>query len=169
MLFGCLTSGITKADLSDLNLASAYHCNFQMDCDLNADRQPDGWRRRKDRQHPNYVNAEVLPRDSEMARQGRETQLFLAKLYHAWKTKKWDPDFTSETMPEFLEKLMDQSVLNNCLQVRIEDGAFELRSPKFSLDSRFSYRLQADLACQNLAGREALVELHDHISNSKRH
>lgn len=167
ILFGCLTSGSLKADLSDLNLTTAFFCNFQMDVDQNADRQPDGWRRRKDRQHPNYVNAEILPRDPEMARQGREAQMFLAKLHHAWKTKRWEPDFTPETMPDFLEKLMDQSVLNQCYQVRIEDGAFELRSPKFPLDSRFSYRLQADLSSQSLAGREASVELHVYTSANK--
>ncbi len=139
---------------------TAFECTFQRDDDQNADRQPDGWRRLRDRQHPAYIQAEMVPRNPEIARQGRRLQIQLIRAYRALKHGNWEANYVPETIPPSLASLMDGFFFHNCLEVRMDSGAFELIGPRFEVDARLSYRLQAEISSHDLSGHEAVVELH---------
>jgi hypothetical protein len=153
---GCPVSGMEVGR----RLKVVYECDFQNRHDLNVDRQPDGWRRRRDRDHPAYITAQIVPRDAALSRQARQFQLLMARAIHSWKTGKWESDYMPESIPEFLVQIMDGTVVQNCYEVRMDGGAFELVSPRFPFDPRLSYRLHGQIACKNLLGHEARIELH---------
>ncbi|MBX3422446.1 MAG: hypothetical protein KF752_12910 [Pirellulaceae bacterium] len=160
LFFAGLTSGQIHADSHRQAAKAVFQCNFQSGYDANSDRQPDGWRRRRDRHHPAYLTAEIVPRNPQQFREAQSTQILLARLWQAWKTKSWDPNYVPETIPPLITQLMDGVALTNCYQVQIDGGAFELVSPRFDLNSQYCYCMEADIACQKLAGHEAVIELH---------
>ena len=159
-LFSGLASGTEPAIALPARLSTIYECNFQRQHDTNADRQPDGWRRRRDRDHPGFIASQITPRDAALTQRGRDAQVFLARLDHAWRTGRWDPAYVPEVIPPLLVDLMDGVVMRDCYQVNMDGGAFELVSPHFPVDRRYSFQLQGEIACRELADHEALIELH---------
>lgn len=153
------SGGLSNQELSE-RLKIVYECDFQSRHDTNVDRQPDGWRRRRDRIHPAYIQAQIVPRDVTLSRQAREFQLLVTRLYQSWKHRRPMFDYVPESIPPALVEIMDGTVVRNCYEVRMDGGAFELVSPRFPIDSRLSYRLQAEMASDNLLGHEANIELH---------
>jgi len=159
-LFLPSSSGWAVTQSFEQRLRNVFTCDFQSDHDQNADRQPDGWRRRKDRHHPAYIGAQIVSRDEVMAVQAREMQILVLRAYQAWRTGRWDPGYVPETIPPFLTKLMDGVTIRNCYEIRIDGGAFELVSPQFEIDPRLGYRFKADMACHDLGSHLAYIELH---------
>jgi hypothetical protein len=138
---------------------AVFSCQFQRAQDKNADKQPDAWRRRRDRDHPSFVQSEITPRDPQAFRKAKETETTLAKVYHALESGVWDPNYVPEITPPQLSNLMDSSVLNDCYEVRMDGGAFEIVSPRFDIDTRFDYLLEAEIETQKLAQHSASVEI----------
>jgi hypothetical protein len=159
-LFLSSSSGWTADSSFGQQFRTVFSCDFQSMHDQNADRQPDGWRRRRDRNHPAYIAAEIVSRDAEMAARARQLQILTTRAYQAWKTGKWDREYVPESIPPFLTRLMDGVTIRNCYEVRIDGGAFELVSPRFPMDPRLSYQFSLDATCQELTSHLASVELH---------
>lgn len=143
----------------DLQIEQIYEWGFQKADDRNVDQEPDGWRRRRDRQHPAYISSKIVSRDPSRAYEANIEQLFAARLMHAVEQGKWDSNFIPESIPAGLAELMDRHVFDNCLEINMDGGSAELVSPVFPMDSRFSYYLQAEIDCHQLNGHRAWVEL----------
>lgn len=146
-----------SSDLEGVSLV--FSAEFQRSQDKNADRQPDGWTRRKDREHPSFIRSGINVRDVEAAKKAKEAELTLAKLHHAWKTRSWNPDYIPEVIPPKLAELIDRTILNDCYEVRMDGGQYELVSPRFDLDTRYDYVLQCELDCKELKSHKAQVEI----------
>src|SRR5690606_37731145 len=58
----------------DLQAEKIHGWDFQRDDDRNLDQEPDGWRRRRDRQHPAYVSSRIVSRDEQRARAANAEQ-----------------------------------------------------------------------------------------------
>lgn len=158
LFFSQLNSAVMAWD--DLDRVSVvFSAEFQRNQDKNADRQPDGWTRRKDRDHPSFIRSGINARDPDAAKKAKETELTLAKLHNAWTTKNWNPNYVPEVVPPNLAALVDKTILNDCYEVRMDGGAFELASPRFDLDTRYDYILQGDLDCRDLNSHKAQIEL----------
>jgi hypothetical protein len=162
--FEVLPSGKAVAGDPDLE-TTVFSCQFQRSQDKNADRQPDAWRRRRDREHPSFIQAEITSRDPLAFKKAKETEAALVKIHHALQTGEWNPDYVPEVTPPQLTALMDSSLLNECYEVRIDGGAFETVSPRFDIDTRYDYVLEAEIECQRLVHHQATVELR--LINSK--
>ncbi|MEZ6133883.1 MAG: hypothetical protein R3C53_03125 [Pirellulaceae bacterium] len=143
----------------DLRAEKIHGWDFQRSDDRNADLEPDGWRRRRDRAHPAYIEMKIASRDPARAAAAIEEQMLLARLLHAFQSGGWDGKYVPEVMPRSMSRLMDDYVLNNCLEIRMDGGAAELVSPVFPMDARFSYSLEAEVSCQGLDGHQAWIEL----------
>lgn len=156
--FSQLPSGKLAA-IESAQAKTAFSWKFQRSQDKNADRQPDGWRRRRDREHPSFIQAQITARDPQAFREAKETEANLAKVYNAWKTGIWSPKYVPEVTPPELATLMDASLLNECYEVRMDGGTFECVSPRFDIDNRYDYILEAELECQKLDQHQATVEL----------
>ncbi len=158
LFFSQLNSAFGQTDELD-RVSIVFSAEFQRNQDKNADRQPDGWTRRKDREHPSFIRAGINARDMDAAKKAKETELMLAKLYQAWTTKSWNPNYIPEVVPPHLSALVDKTILNDCFEVRVDGGAFEYASPRFDLDTRYDYMLQSELDCRDLTSHQAQVEL----------
>jgi hypothetical protein len=144
----------------DLSAEKIYACEFLRSDDLNADQLPDNWRRRRDREHPPYIDIKIVSRDPALAQTAVADTRKVATLLHALEVGYWDDRYTPEVMPDYLHDLMDQAYgVNSCLEMRMDGSSAELQSPKFPLDSRFSYNFEAELSSDDLAGHAAWVEL----------
>ncbi|MFO0942348.1 MAG: hypothetical protein U0930_16540 [Pirellulales bacterium] len=158
LFFWQMNSTFAAAD--DLDRVSViFSAEFQRTQDKNADRQPDGWTRLRDREHPSFIRSGINARDLDAAKKAKETELTLTKLHHAWTTKTWNPNYVPEIIPPNLAAMVDKTILNDCYEVRMDGGAFELASPRFDLDTRYDYILQSDLDCRELTSHKAQVEL----------
>lgn len=149
----------TTALGQDLRAEKIQGWDFQRQDDQNHDKDPDGWRRRRDRQHPAYIISRIVPRDQQRAIEGHREQLFAAKVLNAFQTGSWDASYMPESVPPVIARIMDQYVFDNCLEVTMDGGAAEIVSPLFPVDPRFSYSLNAEASCLGLDGHEAWVEL----------
>lgn len=133
--------------------------NFQRADDKNLDQYPDGWRRVRDRQHPAYIETQIVPRDSKVAAVAIDAQATIARYWEAIENRRMPSSYVTEIVPPNLSKVFDQVVLHNCLEVRMDGGAVEMVSPEFLLDPRFSYRMQLEMDCTGLDGHQAWAEL----------
>ncbi len=149
----------TTALGQDLQAEKVLEWNFQRSDDKNLDKEPDGWRRRRDRQHPAYIESKIVPRDENRAREANREQLFAARVMHALESGRWDPNYIPESIPEEVADFMDRFVFNNCLEIVMDGGAAEIVSPIFPVDPRFSYVLKVEASCAGLNGHEAWAEL----------
>ncbi len=137
-----------------------YHWDFQRDSDRNFDQKPDGWKRRQDRQHPAYIDMRIAARSPETARIALEAQSTLAAWMYMWESGRFQASYIPESAPPGLAKLLDHSVLDNCLEISMDGGAAELVGPIFPMENRYSYTLTAEMSCQQLNGHFAWIELH---------
>jgi hypothetical protein len=160
LVFATLASGLVAAQNKQDSVRTVFSCDFQRDSDKNLDRQPDNWRRRHDRAHPSFIEAEIRTRNPAELKDVKTTEANLSKLYNAWKNRKWDPAYIPEATPPVIAKFVDRSLLNSCYQVEVNGGAYELVSQPFDIDSRFDYLLSGELACQALKFHSATIELH---------
>ncbi len=156
--FGVLDSRRGIAQVND-RISNVFSCEFNRDQDRNADRQPDGWTRKRDREHPSFIRAGINARDVEAMKEAKETEATLARLHHAWTTGKWNPNYVPEIIPPKISAIVDKNILNDCFEVRIDGGAFELISPRFDIDGRYDYMLEGELDCHDLVSHEAVIEL----------
>ncbi len=143
----------------DLRAEKIQGWDFQRQDDQNHDKEPDGWRRRRDRQHPAYIVAKIVPRDRQRAFEAHREQLFAAKVLNAFESGRWDASYVPESIPPAIAHIMDRFVFDNCLEVTMDGGSAEIVSPLFPVDPRFSYSLAAEASCLGLDGHEAWAEL----------
>ncbi len=147
------------AHAQDMQAERIYNWDFQRDNDANFDQTPDSWKRRLDRQHPAYIDIRIASRVPEKSRIALEAQATLAVWMRAWETQRWQGNYIAESPPPGLAKLLDRTLLDNCLEISMDGGAAELVGPIFPMQNRYSYALQAEMSCHELDGHTAWVEL----------
>lgn len=156
--FGVLDSRRSDAQVND-RISNVFSSEFSREQDRNADRQPDGWTRKRDREHPSFIRAGINARDAEAMKKAKETEATLARLHHAWTTGKWNPNYVPEIIPPKISAIVDKNILNDCFEVHMDGGAFELVSPRFDIDGRYDYMLEGELDCRDLVSHESVIEL----------
>lgn len=133
--------------------------DFQRAEDKNLDGRPDGWKRVLDRDHPDYIDLKIQPRDEKAGLAAKRAQATMAKMMHRISTGDFTSNYVAEVLPPELAEFMDRFVLHMCLTAEMDGGSAERVSPLFPVDARFSYRLRGDIKSQNLHGHQAWVEL----------
>ncbi len=156
-IIGVLTS---PASSRENQAERVFNWDFQRDSDRNFDQKPDGWKRRQDRKHPAYIDMRIATRSPETARIALDAQSTIAAWMLAWKTGRLHPNYVPESAPPELAKLLDRTVLDNCLEISMDGGAAELVGPMFPMENRYSYNLSAEISCERLDGHFAWIELH---------
>ncbi len=146
-------------EAKDIRAERVYNWDFQRDNDINFDSLPDGWKRRLDREHPSYIDMRIVPRSPEASRVALQAQGTLATWMRTWETGRWQGNYIAETMPPVLARVLDRTVLDNCLEISMDGGSAELVSPIFPMQHRFSYVLQSEASCTALDGHTMWVEL----------
>ncbi|MCA9193619.1 MAG: hypothetical protein KDB03_17730 [Planctomycetales bacterium] len=154
-----LTVPATHLAANDLEAEKLYFWDFQRDSDRDFNQFPDGWQRRRDRQHPAYVGMSIIARNPAMTDAVLEAQGTLSRLWNAWESKEWNPGYIPEVTPRGLSKLLDEFVLDNCLEISMNGGSAEIISPAFDIDPRFTYALKVAIQSEDLIGRDARAEL----------
>lgn len=155
-----ITAVLTSlAPAKDMQAERVYNWDFQRDNDANFDQKPDGWKRRLDREHPAYIDMRIASRVPEKSQIALEAQGTLANWMRTWETGRWQANYITESPPPRLAKLLDRTLLDNCLEISMDGGAAELVGPMFPMQNRYSYALQAEMSCQELNGHTAWVEL----------
>lgn len=143
----------------DLQAEKIHAWEFQRSEDRNVDQWPDGWRRRTGRNFPGYVPIRIAPRDPDSAQAARAAEPVLSRMWLAYRSGKFFKRFIPESTPEPIAEFLDRFLINNCLTIEMDGGAAEVQSPAFRLDPRFTYTLDASLACEELEGHRAWVEI----------
>ncbi|MCA9131157.1 MAG: hypothetical protein KDB22_28935, partial [Planctomycetales bacterium] len=134
--------------------------DFRRQDDTNLDQLPDGWKRRRDREHPAFVKMQITAKDPERDRASKSAQHLMSQVWHALKTGNWNPSYIPEVTPPEIAEFMDKFVLDNCLEVVMQGGNAEYVSPIFPMESRFAYRLRGLVDTTKLYGHTAWIELH---------
>ncbi|MCC7337908.1 MAG: hypothetical protein IT422_22700 [Pirellulaceae bacterium] len=156
----CITAVLASlAQAKDIQAERVYNWDFQRDNDANFDQKPDDWKRRLDREHPAYIDMRITSRVPDKAQIALEAQGTLAIWMRTCETRRWQGNYVAESPPPELAKLLDRTLLDNCLEISMDGGAAELVSPMFPMQNRYSYALQAEVSCQELDGHTAWVEL----------
>jgi len=156
----CITAVLASlAQAKDIQAERVYNWDFQRDNDANFDQKPDDWKRRLDREHPAYIDIRITSRVPEKSQIALEAQGTLAIWMRTWETRRWQGNYVAESPPPELAKLLDRTLLDNCLEISMDGGAAELVGPTFPMQNRYSYALQAEVSCQELDGHTAWVEL----------
>ncbi|QDV24330.1 hypothetical protein Q31a_26460 [Aureliella helgolandensis] len=156
LYFQVCTSGVRAQELAAERL---YGWDFRAEDDANLDQWPDGWQRRRDRQHPGFIKIGLAPRNAAEDLLAREAQFTLARIDHAWHTGRWDGNYIPEVIPKAVAQKMDRYVFNNCVTIQMDGSAAELISPKFPLEAEYAYSMSAEVAAQALGGHRAYIEL----------
>lgn len=133
--------------------------DFQRAEDKNLDGRPDGWKRVLDRDHPDYIDLKIQPRDEKAGIAAKRAQATMAKMMHRIETGDFTSNYVAEVLPPNLASFMDRFILHMCLSAEMDGGSAERVSPLFPVDARFAYRLRGDMKAENLHGHEAWVEL----------
>ncbi len=143
----------------DLLAEKIARWDFQRAEDQNLDLKPDGWQRVVDRDHPEYIDLTIAPRDEEAGLAAKKAQATLAKMMHRLETGDFSSNYVAEVIPPSLAAFMDRYLLRMCLSVEMDGGAAERVSPLFPIDARFAYSLRGDVRTKNLHGHGASIEL----------
>lgn len=162
--FGCFAS---SARAQSLHAEKIISWNFRKQDDSNLDRKPDGWKRRRDREHPAYIQMAIVAKNAEKDYIAKSAQLTLARALHSYKTGRWNPNYLPEVTPAVIADFMDRYVLDNCLEVKMNGGNAEFVTPKFPMEPRFAYSLRGIISTLELDGHDAFVELNLLDSNEQ--
>lgn len=154
----CTLSGSTTLAQS-LRAEKILEWKFSNAEDKNSDALPDDWQRLRDRGHPFYIETLIVPRDLQIAKEAAAAKKLLVQLMRAYEVGRWDPYYIPEVTPPALAKFLDEQVLDNCLEIRMDGGGAEMRSPLFPMDPRFSFRIQAEQSTLGLNGHDSWLEL----------
>ena len=158
-IVGITVALASPAHAKEIQAERIYNWDFQRDNDANFDQKPDGWKRRLDREHPAYIDMHLASRVPKKSQIALEAQGTLAIWMRTWETGRWQGNYIAESAPPGLAKLLDLTLLDNCLEISMAGGAAELVSPLFPMQNRYSYALQAEVSCHELDGHLAWVEL----------
>lgn len=151
--------GDSKTLAQSLRAEKILEWKFSNAEDKNSDALPDDWQRLRDRAHPFYIETLIVPRDLQLAKEAAAAKKLLVQLMHAYDVGRWDPYYIPEVTPPALAEFLDEQVLDNCLEIRMDGGGAEMHSPVFPMDPRFSYRIQAEQSTIGLNGHDAWLEL----------
>ncbi len=127
--------------------------------DLNpSDQWPKGWKRRQDREHPSYLTMKVVPRDLAAATAASKSRSTLSLLWTKFEKRDlmagYNPELTPLPVVRFLDAIVDR-----CFELQMDGASAEVIGPVVRLDPRYSYGLEASVACNNLNGHTAWLEL----------
>ncbi|GAB5404972.1 MAG: hypothetical protein Aurels2KO_32030 [Aureliella sp.] len=150
---------LQTSSAQDLLAEKIAKWDFQRAEDTNLDLKPDGWQRLVDRDHPDYIDLTIAPRDEEAGMAAKKAQATLAKMMYRLETGDFDSNYVAEVIPPSLANFMDRYLLHMCLSVEMDGGAAERVSPLFPVDARFAYSLRGDVRTENLKGHQASIEL----------
>ncbi|MEO8271790.1 MAG: hypothetical protein ABI557_18850, partial [Aureliella sp.] len=159
VIVGLIVVFASLAHAKDMHAERIFDWDFQRDNDANFDQKPDDWKRRLDREHPAYIEMRIASRTPEQSQMALEAQGTLAVWMRTWETGRWQRNYIAESPPPGLAKLLDRTLLDNCLEISMDGGAAELVGPMFPMQNRYSYALQAEMSCHELDGHTAWVEL----------
>ncbi len=87
-----------------------------------------------------------------------EAQPTLSQLWTVWESRNFASGFNPERIPKPVLRAQD-TVVDKCLEIKMNGAAAEVFSPVVALDERFNYSLEASVECQELHGHEVHVEL----------
>lgn len=103
---------------------------------------------------------QITTRSPETAQIALQAQTTLATWMHMWQSRQLQTNYIPETVPTALAQVLDQTVLDTCLEINMDGGAAELVGPRFPMENRYSYTLSAEMSCDQLDGHGAWIELH---------
>lgn len=150
-------SGV-RLPAQDLEANRIQSWEFQRN-ELNpSDQWPKGWKRRQDREHPNYLSMKVVPRDPHVALTASKMQGFMSSLWTKFATGDITASHNPELTPLPVARFMDAAV-DRCFELRMDGASAEVVGPVIQLDPRYSYGLEAAIECNQLFGHQTWLEL----------
>ncbi len=136
------TSGQDSAGLTTI-----AKWDFGQSEDSQADRWPDGWTRRRDRQYPGFIPARIDKKSVEGVEEADAEQLrrFLAKVVLGWRDGRSPWAVVPETIPKSVERFVEQTLLDPYFAIEMDGSAAEVYSPAVPVHDDSLYGLQLDL------------------------
>jgi hypothetical protein len=116
--------------------SEVYRCDFEADTDRNYDAWPDGWTRRSDRHHPDYVQIGIVPTPSDL-----------------------QPRPTAPARPEGAAEVPANPLRPQCLSIELDGGAGEVSSPLIPISVRYSFILEGRIRTRGLKHDAARMKL----------
>ncbi len=131
-------------------VAIVHASDFGSSEDLNNDGWPDGWRRVFDREHPKYVMVRTNNREQISNDELQQFRRSLAQWTLAFEKGMRPGDIIPEKIPPQIDRILEDRIMNRCLEVEMDGGAMLIESKPFPVDRRFTYRFGAELRCDKL-------------------
>ncbi len=142
-ILSCICSPSTLA-VDQTTAESIVRWDFGAEDDVKRDRWPDGWTRTRGIQFPNFIPIAIEQRNidpNEAARIDRLRRL-AAQLSLAWEQKRFPWQVIPESIPRWVDRWLEQTIVNPYLSVQMDGGAAEVLSPLVSVDAYSVYVLE---------------------------
>lgn len=125
------------------------------DTDFNG--QPDQFDRREGVGFPKYVEAGIVAKDPEQTEKWRQLDSALVRGYR--QTNQWLTDFAGPDWRLPLPPSVVDWAVDHYYRVELDGGQFQVRTRAIPANSRYQYRLRADVRCRSLVHDRVHVEL----------
>ncbi len=125
-----------------------FRADFTRAEDANSDGWPDGWRRRTDREHPAYNTMQVGNRSPISDEELLALRRSLTQWSLAWSTGRLPGDIVPESAPASIDRFLEKTVADGCLEIRTNGAGAQVESPTFPVNAKNSYRICADWSCE---------------------
>jgi hypothetical protein len=158
LMIGGIVSVLTLLAQASSAAEPTLYCDWEFAAadDRNFDDWPDGWQRRSDRQHPDYLRITLRHEAPELAEcldQFERAQWVFRRLMDPARAES-----TSALWQPQGESLSDRW-LDRRLWIEVDAGEVELTSPPIPVRTASSYRLTSIVGCQRLIHSDLTIEL----------
>ena len=136
-----------------------FEANFSRREDLNRDRWPDQWQRKTGRQHPAFVKMEITTKAQGTEEEVQAIRRSLGQWFVAIQQNRLPGDVFTEAIPEQVDRFLESSVFNPCLEIQMNGGSAQVDGPVVPVVPLQAYRLDAQVACELRDSFEAKIAL----------
>lgn len=147
--------------IASVSLASEaiFRADFSSKEDLNRDRWPDLWQRRTDRQHPSFVKMEIITQSQVSDAEVQAIRRSLAQWYIGLQQSRLPGDVFAEAVPDSVDRFLESTVFNPCLEIRMDGGAAQVDGPSIPVVPEQAYRLTGNVSCELLDPFEVKISV----------
>ena len=158
----CMVATIASASTADDRLLHSeviQAWDFGRKDDPNKQGRPRDFKQRTGPEYPAYQQIKIVSKHPENEAAIETIRRNMARLWFAWKQKRYPWKVFPESIPPWIDLLLERDLVDPCLEMRVNGGAFEVQCPIFEMEQSFSYVCDLQMETIELQGFDAFAEI----------